>query len=87
MKKTSLMLYIYHILNRIAHMLLLYIIIAHFTNKNTILTIYIIKVFIFLLFTLLRFFFGIFTRNYKIRFTKLTAKEMLANRKKIFFEM
>ena len=46
---------IYHILNRIAHMLLLYIIIAHFT-KNTIFTIYIIKVFIFLLFTLLRFF-------------------------------
>ncbi len=36
-------------------MLLLYFIIAHFT-KNTILTIYIIKVFIFLLFTLLRFF-------------------------------
>ncbi len=37
---------IYHILNRIAHMLLLYFILAHFT-KNTILTIYIIKVFIF----------------------------------------
>ncbi len=56
---------IYHILNRIAHMLLLYFIIAHFT-KNTILTIYIIKVKLFT-FHIIKIFFKIFTRNYKIR--------------------